>query len=175
MLTPPIDPAILIRDVNASNDAVEDQCLRARHAADTASRSARAAQLSAEAAHAAAVAHRAVQAERPRRSAPLPLQVILAFGSSSHCSESSGSGSSRRSAQAAWFRQLLERACLPPRRPDSSPSAIGPCGPLRPRRLGEPVGKPVRHNALLGRRGRWRAVTSRPLRSTRAYCFTPGQ
>ena len=29
MLMPPIDVAVLIRDVNESNEAVEDQCLRA--------------------------------------------------------------------------------------------------------------------------------------------------
>jgi hypothetical protein len=79
MPTPPTDPAVLIREVNASNETVEDQCLRARHAADTAGRSARAAELSARAARDAAVAHRAVQAERPRRSAPLPRQVTLAL------------------------------------------------------------------------------------------------
>ena len=45
MLVPPIDVAVLIRDVNASNEAVEDQCLRARQAADIATRSARAAEL----------------------------------------------------------------------------------------------------------------------------------
>jgi hypothetical protein len=36
MIFPPIDVAFLIRDVNASNEAVEDQCLRTRQAADTA-------------------------------------------------------------------------------------------------------------------------------------------
>jgi hypothetical protein len=36
MIFPPIDVAVLIRDVNASNEAVEDQCLRTRQAADTA-------------------------------------------------------------------------------------------------------------------------------------------
>jgi hypothetical protein len=76
---PPIDVADLIRDVNASNEAVEDQCLRACQAADVATRRARAAELSGEAARNATVAHRAVQAERPRRHAPLPRQVILAL------------------------------------------------------------------------------------------------
>jgi hypothetical protein len=47
MFLPPIDVAVLIRDVNASNEAVEDQCLRARQAADIATRSACAADLSA--------------------------------------------------------------------------------------------------------------------------------
>jgi hypothetical protein len=46
---------------------------------DVAARSARAAELSAEAARNATLADRAVQAERPRRRAPLPRQVILAL------------------------------------------------------------------------------------------------
>ncbi|HTX28231.1 MAG TPA: hypothetical protein VME19_14565 [Streptosporangiaceae bacterium] len=71
--------ANLIRDVNASNEAVEDQCLRACKAAETAARSAREAELSTVAAKNATVAHRTVQAERPRRGAPLPRQVILAL------------------------------------------------------------------------------------------------
>ena len=33
MFLPPIDVAVVIRDVNASNEAVEDQCLRTRQAA----------------------------------------------------------------------------------------------------------------------------------------------
>jgi hypothetical protein len=79
MPTTPMGVAELIRRLNASNDAVEDQCLRARQAADTATRSARTAELSTEAAQNAAVAHRVVQAERPRRRAPLPRQVTLAL------------------------------------------------------------------------------------------------
>ena len=79
MLIPPYDAAVLIRDVNGSNEAVEDQCLRARHAADIADRSARAADESATAARQATVAHSTIQAERPRRRAPLPRQVILAL------------------------------------------------------------------------------------------------
>jgi len=79
MFLPPIDVAVLIRDVNASNETVEDQCLRARQAADIAIRSACAADLAAVAAVRAEVAHRTVQAERPRRRAPLPRQVILAL------------------------------------------------------------------------------------------------
>jgi hypothetical protein len=79
MLTPPIDPAVLIRDANESNEAVEDQFLRARQAADAANRSARVAEDSAVAAEKAEVAHSTVQAERPRRRAPLPRQVILAL------------------------------------------------------------------------------------------------
>lgn len=72
MILPPIDVAVLIRDVNASNEAVEDQCLRARQAADIANRSACTADLSAAAAVRAEVAHRTIQAERPRQHAPLP-------------------------------------------------------------------------------------------------------
>jgi len=79
MLPPPIDPAVLIRDVNESNEAVEDQCLRARQAADTAIRSAGAAEKAAAAAHRAAVAHQTIQAERPRRRAPLPRQMTCAL------------------------------------------------------------------------------------------------
>ena len=79
MLTSPIDPAVLIRDANESNEAVEDQCLRARQAADAANRSAEVAEESWAGARKAAVAHLTVQAERPRRRAPLPRQVILAL------------------------------------------------------------------------------------------------
>jgi len=71
--------ADLIRDVNASNEAVEDQCLRTCQAADIAARSARLAELSAVAAKNATIAHRTVQDERPRRRAPLPRQVIFAL------------------------------------------------------------------------------------------------
>jgi outer membrane protein OmpA-like peptidoglycan-associated protein len=79
MILPPIDIAVVIRDVNASNEAVEDQCLRARQAADIATRSARTADEAAAAAMRAEVAHRTVQAERPPRRAPLPRQVFLAL------------------------------------------------------------------------------------------------
>ncbi len=79
MLPPPIDPAILIRDVNATNEAVEDQCLRACHAADNAASSAQVAELAKAVAQSATVAHRTIQAERPRRCAPLPRQVIFAL------------------------------------------------------------------------------------------------
>jgi hypothetical protein len=79
MILPPIDVAVLIRDVNASNEAVEDQCLRARQAADITVRSTATADLSAAAAVRAEVAHQTIQAERPRRHAPLPRQVILAL------------------------------------------------------------------------------------------------
>jgi hypothetical protein len=79
MLPPPIDPAVLIRNVNESNEAVEDQCLRVCHAAEIAARSIHAAELATAAAASATVAHRTVQAERPRRRAPLPRQVTLAL------------------------------------------------------------------------------------------------
>jgi hypothetical protein len=79
MTTIPNDAADLIRDVNASNEAVEDQCLRARQAADIAARSVRAAELSEAAVRNAAIAHRTIQAEHPRRRAPLPRQVCFAL------------------------------------------------------------------------------------------------
>ena len=44
MSMPETDVAELIRNVNATNNAVEDQCLRTRGAADAAIRSARAAE-----------------------------------------------------------------------------------------------------------------------------------
>jgi hypothetical protein len=75
----PNDVAELIRDVNASNEAVEDQCLRVCQAADIAARSARTAELSTSSAQSATIAHQTIQAERPRRRAPLPRQVILAL------------------------------------------------------------------------------------------------
>jgi hypothetical protein len=79
MIIPPIDPAVLIRDVNASHEEVENQCLRARRAADIAARSACAAEQAAIEARAAEVAYQTVQAEHPRRYAPLPRQVMLAL------------------------------------------------------------------------------------------------
>ena len=79
MPIPPIDPAVLIRNVNASNEAVEEQCLRACQAADMATHSAQVARQAEAVAQDATVAHLAVQAERPRRRAPLSRQVILAL------------------------------------------------------------------------------------------------
>jgi hypothetical protein len=79
VLIPPVDAAVLIRDINESNETVEDQYLRARQAADTAARSARAADESAVAAQKLVVAHSTVQAERPRRRAPLPRQAFFAL------------------------------------------------------------------------------------------------
>ena len=72
--------AVLIRSVNALDEAVEDQCLRARQAADIAARSERAAEQAAAQARTAEAAHLAIQAEHPRRRAPLPRQVTLALG-----------------------------------------------------------------------------------------------
>jgi hypothetical protein len=77
--TVPMDVADLIRRVNASNEAVEDQCLRACQAAEIATQSARAVELSVTAAESATVAYRTVQAEHPRRCASLPRQVTLAL------------------------------------------------------------------------------------------------
>ena len=78
MSMPETDVAELIRNVNATNNAVEDQCLRARGAADAAIRSARAAEEAEAAEEAAGVAHQTIQAERPRRRSPLPRQVTFA-------------------------------------------------------------------------------------------------
>ncbi len=79
METVSTDVADVIRDVNASNEAVEDQYLRARQAADIAARSDRTADEAAAAARKLAVAHETVQAEQPRRRAPLPRQAIIAL------------------------------------------------------------------------------------------------
>jgi hypothetical protein len=78
-LRPLSDVADLIRVTNARNEAVEDQCLRARQAADIATRSALAAQQSAAAAKDAELAYRAIQAGYLRRRAWLPLRLLLAL------------------------------------------------------------------------------------------------
>jgi hypothetical protein len=80
MSSPEIDVAVLIRDVNATNHAVEDQCLRARQAADAAIRSRHAAEEARAVAEAASIAYQTIQAERPRRCSPLPRQAALAAG-----------------------------------------------------------------------------------------------
>ena len=72
--------AVLIRDVNASDEAVEDQFLRARQAAGIAARSERAAEQAAAGARTAEVAQLAIQAGQRHRRAPLPRQVTLASG-----------------------------------------------------------------------------------------------
>jgi len=78
-LRPPDDVADVIRCVNESSEAIEDQYLRARHMADQADRVEQSAVAAADAAKAAKVACRVVQAEWPRRRAPLPRQVALAL------------------------------------------------------------------------------------------------
>lgn len=75
----PVDVAVLIRSVNALDEAVEDQCLRARQAADIAARSDRAAEQAAARARVAEDAHLVIQAEHPHRQAPLPRQVTFAL------------------------------------------------------------------------------------------------
>jgi hypothetical protein len=80
MSMPETDVAELIRNVNATNNAVEDQCLRTRGAADAATRSARVAEQAEAAAAAARIAHQTIQAERPRRCSSLPRQAALAAG-----------------------------------------------------------------------------------------------
>jgi len=74
----PTDIAGVIRQLNESDDTLEDQYLRVREAADHAARSEEAAGHAAAAARQARVAHQAIQAEQ-RRHAPLPRQVILAL------------------------------------------------------------------------------------------------
>ena len=66
-----MDVAVLIRDVNATNHAVEDQCLRARRLPIPAIRSVQAAKEAASAAEEAAVADQTIEAQRPRRRAPI--------------------------------------------------------------------------------------------------------
>jgi hypothetical protein len=76
----PIRVAVLIRDLNASDKAVEDLYLRARQAAGIAARSEHAAGQAAASARRTEDAHRVIQAGQPRRHAPLPRQVTLALG-----------------------------------------------------------------------------------------------
>jgi hypothetical protein len=73
----PIDIARVIRELNESNDILEDQYLRARAAADQAARAGEAAIQAASIAHQTHVAYQAVHAEHNRH-APLPRQVTLA-------------------------------------------------------------------------------------------------
>ena len=75
----PTDVAVLIRNVNALNKAVEDQFLRARQAADVAARSASAARQPAAAAEQAEVTYQAIQVKHPQRHARLPRQALLAL------------------------------------------------------------------------------------------------
>ena len=71
---PPVDVTALIRQVNASNEAIEDLYLRTRQAADIAKRSQQAAEQAAVVAETAKIAHRIIQAEHSQRRAPLPRQ-----------------------------------------------------------------------------------------------------
>jgi len=75
-----MDETDVVREVNASNEEIENQYLRARQAADVANRSEATATLASSVAHDAEVSHQAVQAERPRQHAPLPRQVTAATG-----------------------------------------------------------------------------------------------
>jgi hypothetical protein len=72
------DIADVIRELNESNETLEDQYLRVREAGDRAVRSAVAAEQAAATARQAKVAHQAIQAEQ-RRHAPLPRQLMLAL------------------------------------------------------------------------------------------------
>ena len=77
--TEPTDIADLIRELNESNEAVEDQYLRVREAGDLAVRSEVGARQATAAARQARVAYEALQAEQPHRRAPLPRQLLLAL------------------------------------------------------------------------------------------------
>ena len=68
---PPVDVTALIRQVNASSDAVEDLYLRARQEVDITRHSSQDAEQATDLAAAAKVTHRIIQAENPRRRAPL--------------------------------------------------------------------------------------------------------
>ena len=76
---PRFDVTQLIRQVNASNEAVEDLYLRIRQAADIAKRSEEATKLAAVTAETAKIAHQTIQAEHPQRRAPLPRQRLYAL------------------------------------------------------------------------------------------------
>ena len=76
---PPADATQVIRQVNASNEAVEDLYLRTRQAADIAKREEQAAKQAAVTADTAKIAHQTIQGEYPRRRAPLPRQRIYAL------------------------------------------------------------------------------------------------
>jgi hypothetical protein len=75
----PLRVATVIRDINASDTAIEDLYLRARHAADIATRSNYAAQQAAATAEKARVAYRDARTGLLHRRAPLPRQVLLAL------------------------------------------------------------------------------------------------
>jgi hypothetical protein len=73
----PIDVEELLLRLNSSSEMAQCQWLRARHAADIADRSSKLAELAAATAQGARVTYRTVQAERPRRRASLPRQVMF--------------------------------------------------------------------------------------------------
>lgn len=76
----PVPVAVLIGDVNASDQAAENQFLRARQAAGIAARTERTAEHAVAKARTAEDAHLAIQAGHPRRRAALPRQMTLALG-----------------------------------------------------------------------------------------------
>lgn len=78
-VTAPFDVTGLLCAVNESNEEVEDQCLRARLASDIADRGAHEAKEALAAARAARLAHQSIQAEHPRRRAPIPRQWLIAL------------------------------------------------------------------------------------------------
>lgn len=71
--------ASVIREVNESDDVLEDQYLRAREAADLAARSSLAAAQARAAARQARIAHQAIQAEQPKRRGSRPRHLLLAL------------------------------------------------------------------------------------------------
>lgn len=76
---PRFDVAQLIRQVNALNEAIQDLYLRVRQAADITRRSDEAARLAAVTADTAKIAYQTIQAEHPRRRAPLTRQRFYAL------------------------------------------------------------------------------------------------
>ena len=74
----PDDVTAMIRDFNASNEAVQDLYTRTRQAADAATRSGRAADLAAMTAETAKIAYQIIQAEDRQRRAPLLRQRCYA-------------------------------------------------------------------------------------------------
>jgi hypothetical protein len=75
---PPVDVTALIRNFNASNEAVQDLYTRARRVADAATRSSQAADLATITAETAKIAYQTIKAEDPQRRAPLPRQRCYA-------------------------------------------------------------------------------------------------
>lgn len=75
----PVGIGDIIREVNESDEILEDQYLRAREAADLAGRSQVAAGRAMSAARQARVAHQAIQAENPRRRGSRPAHLLIAL------------------------------------------------------------------------------------------------